>query len=250
MKEKQTGKFHSGTSGLVLPVLNKQAFPPEFRDKTRLAYYGSLFNSIEINRSFYTVPMAGTVKRWVEEVPRHFTFTFKLWRGITHVKDLAYRDEDVHRFMQAIAGAGEKKGCLLIQLPPSIGVDHLQKIERLIHLVQTEGSGWKIALELRHASWYNAETFAMADNMGCSIVLHDMPRSANERLNPAAPFVYLRFHGPAGDYKGGYGPAHLRFRCRQIRAWRREGKEVFVYFNNTIGDAIQDLLALNRMVER
>ncbi len=90
----------------------------------------------------------------------------------------------------------------------------------------------------------------MADEAGASIVLHDMPRSANERLNPAAPFVYLRFHGPAGDYKGGYAATHLRFRCRQIRAWRREGKDVFVYFNNTIGDAIHNLTELNQMVSR
>ncbi len=109
MKEKQTGLYHSGTSGLVLPVPNKQAFPPAYKDKSRLAYYASLFNSIEINRSFYTVPMANTVKRWTEEVPAGFTFTYKLWRGITHVKDLAYRDEDVTRFMSVIEGAGSKK---------------------------------------------------------------------------------------------------------------------------------------------
>ncbi|WP_126243726.1 DUF72 domain-containing protein [Chitinophaga rhizosphaerae] len=69
---------------------------------TNQPYYGSLFNGIEINRPFYTIPLAGTVKRWVEEVPQQFTFTFKLWRGITHVKALAYFDEDLHRFMQAI----------------------------------------------------------------------------------------------------------------------------------------------------
>ncbi|WP_109700235.1 DUF72 domain-containing protein [Chitinophaga deserti] len=252
MKEIRTGIYHSGTSGLVLPVPNKQAFPPEYKDKSRLTYYASLFNSIEINRSFYTVPMASTVKRWTEEVPDGFTFTYKLWRGITHVKDLAYKDEDVIRFMSAIGEAGQKKGCLLIQLPPSASIHLLEKTVRLLELVRSaDASGnWKIALELRHASWYTPETFAMADATGCSIVLHDMPRSANGRLNAGAPFVYLRFHGPAGDYKGGYGVEHLRFRCRQIRAWRREGKDVFVYFNNTIGDAIKDLLELNRMVEQ
>lgn len=252
MKEKQTGHYHAGTSGLVLPVPNKQAFPPAFRDKSRLAYYASLFNSIEINRSFYTVPMAATVKRWAEDVPPGFTFTFKLWKGITHAKNMAYREEDVFQFMEVIAGAGEKKGCLLVQLPPSAPVEQMEKTVRLLELIRAAdaGSGWKIALELRHASWYIPEVFAMADETRCSIVLHDMPRSANGRIGPEAPFIYLRFHGPAGDYKGGYGEEHLRFRCRQIRAWRREGKDVFAYFNNTIGDAIPNLTRLNRMVER
>lgn len=252
MKEIQTGLYYSGTSGLVLPVPNKQAFPPAFKDKSRLAYYASLFHSIEINRSFYTVPLAATVRRWADEVPEGFNFTFKLWRGITHVKDLAYREEDVFRFMEVIGEAGEKKGCLLIQLPPSASVTMLGKTVRLLELVRAVdvSGGWKVALELRHASWYTPEVFSMADEAGCSIVLHDMPRSANERLNPGAPFVYLRFHGPAGDYKGGYGVEHLRFRCRQIRAWRREGKDVYVYFNNTIGDALKNLGELNRMVER
>ncbi|HEY8955872.1 DUF72 domain-containing protein, partial [Chitinophaga sp.] len=55
MANRHKGLYRSGTSGLVLPVPNKQSFPPAFRDKSRLTYYASLFNSIEINSSFYKV---------------------------------------------------------------------------------------------------------------------------------------------------------------------------------------------------
>src|ERR1700750_2709537 len=114
--------FFAGTSGMVFAEPNKSAFPPAFRDQSRLAYYASLFNSLEVNSSFYKVPLATTVQRWATEVPDDFRFTFKLWREITHVKGFDYRPEDVHRFMQVIAQAGDKKGCLLLQFPPSLTI--------------------------------------------------------------------------------------------------------------------------------
>src|SRR5580658_5686041 len=111
-----SSSLFTGTSGLVLPVPNKQAFPAAYRSKPRLTYYASLFNSIEINSTFYKIPMAKTFARWASEVPEHFQFTVKLWRGITHVPGLEFNPEDVRRFMQAADMLRGKKGCLLIQL--------------------------------------------------------------------------------------------------------------------------------------
>src|SRR2546423_6921762 len=71
VKNKTKLEFYSGTSGLVLPF-SKRSFPAEFKDKSRLHYYASLFNSIEINSSFYKMPMASTIKRWGESVPDGF----------------------------------------------------------------------------------------------------------------------------------------------------------------------------------
>jgi len=250
MAKSTKGIYKSGTSGLVLPVPNKLAYPPAFRDKSRLTYYGSLFNSIEINSSFYKVPQAATVKKWAESVPDDFVFTFKLWRDITHVKQLAFQEADVIRFMEVINGAGAKKGCLLIQFPPGVTVEQYGQVEQLLDIVQgiNPPHGWKVALEFRHSSWYIGEVYELADEYGCSIVLHDIPKSRNERLNAKADFVYLRFHGPAGDYKGGYTDDYLAQRAKEIRAWIKEGKEVYVYFNNTIGDAIKNLVTLNGML--
>ncbi|SFW88785.1 DUF72 domain-containing protein [Chitinophaga sancti] len=236
--------YRSGTSGLVLPVPNKQSFPPEYRDKPRLTYYASLFNSIEINSSFYKVPKGTTVKKWTTEVPRDFVFTYKLWQEITHVKGLAFNPKDVLNFMSVINEAGDQKGCLLLQFPPSLTIDGFSQVESLLSMI----SGWKVALEFRHSSWYISETFELADEYGASIVLHDIPKSRNTRLNKNAEFVYLRFHGPAGDYKGGYTLPQLEQNAVQIKAWMQEGKEVFVYFNNTIGDAIKNLMDLNALI--
>ncbi|MBO9151627.1 DUF72 domain-containing protein [Chitinophaga sp. GCM10012297] len=242
--------FRSGTSGLVLPVPNKQVFPPAFRDKSRLTFYGSLFNSIEVNSSFYKVPRAATVSRWAAEVPEDFVFTFKLWREITHAKGFVYRAEDVQRFIEAIAGAGDKKGCLLLQFPPSLTVERFGEVETLLRILKgiRPAHGWKVALEFRHPSWYIGETYELADEYSCSVVLHDIPKSKNTRLNKKARFVYLRFHGPEGDYRGGYTDEFLLQQALLIQQWLRENKDVYVYFNNTIGDAITNLATLNRMV--
>ncbi|WP_343669252.1 DUF72 domain-containing protein [Chitinophaga sp.] len=236
--------YKSGTSGLVLPVPNKASFPPAYRDKSRLTYYSSLFNSIEINSSFYKVPKESTVKKWTEEVPPHFVFTFKLWREITHVKGLAFNPKDVLNFMSVIDQVGDQKGCLLVQFPPSLTIDGFSQVEALLELI----SGWKVALEFRHPGWYISETFELADEYGASIVLHDIPKSRNTRLNNKADFVYLRFHGPAGDYKGGYTQVQLEQHALQIKEWMEKGKEVYVYFNNTIGDAITNLMTLNTLI--
>jgi uncharacterized protein YecE (DUF72 family) len=250
MGKSPTGSYKAGTSGLVLPVPNKQAFPPEFRDKSRLTYYSSLLNSLEVNSSFYKVPQPATVRKWAEMVPDDFVFTFKLWQEITHIKGFAYNREDLLRFMNVIDQAGAKKGCLLVQFPPSLTVDKYVQVEDMLGILQSivPEHGWKVALEFRHPSWYIGEVYELADEYACSIVLHDIPKSANRRLNKNAAFVYLRFHGPAGDYRGGYPDDYLLQQAEQIADWRQEGKDVYVYFNNTIGDAITNVMTLNRMV--
>jgi uncharacterized protein YecE (DUF72 family) len=247
-----TGSYKAGTSGIVLPVPNKQAYPPEFRDKSRLTYYSSLLNSLEVNSSFYKVPQAATVKKWADSVPEDFVFTFKLWQEITHIKEFAYNRGNVLRFMEVINQAGHKKGCLLVQFPPSLTIEKFTQVEDLIGTIQSiePEHGWKVAIEFRHPSWYVGEVYEMADEFGCSIVLHDIPKSANRLLNKKAAFVYLRFHGPAGDYRGGYADDYLHKQAELIVGWRNEGKDVYVYFNNTIGDALRNVITLNSMVVR
>ncbi|RQO69913.1 DUF72 domain-containing protein [Pedobacter sp. KBW06] len=240
--------FYSGTSGLLLPFPNKQHYPEEFRDKSRLTFYGTLFNSIEINSSFYKIPMASTVQKWAESVPEDFTFTFKLWKEITHRHALEFDPEAVGRFMTVIAAAGKKKGCLLLQFPPSLRSDQRNQLTQLLHQVRLGDpqQQWKVALEFRHPSWYQEDTWQLMREFRMAIVLHDKPGSASPMRTQEQEFVYLRFHGPEGDYKGGYTDDFLMEYAGYIKDWKEEGKTVYVYFNNTIGDALQNLQSLNR----
>lgn len=78
--------------------------------------------------------------------------------------------------------------------------------------------------------------------------MHDMPASATPLIEPWTDFVYIRFHGPAGDYKGGYTDEQLHEYAKKINDWMKEGKTIYTYFNNTIGDALKDLMTVNNYV--
>lgn len=242
--------YYSGTSGLLLPVPNKEFFPESFKSKTRLSYYGSLFNSIEINSSFYKVPMAATIAKWAAEVPQDFKFTFKLWRGITHNKGLTFNKDDVRDFMNRISNAGLKKGCLLVQFPASIKSLYHKELQDLLSQIRAADpkNEWKTAIEFRHQSWYHSGTWDMLRQYQMGLVLHDMFPAGNNVAHVFTDFVYVRFHGPEGDYKGSYENDFLYEYASYIREWLLEGKQVFTYFNNTIGNAIGNLETLRKLV--
>ena len=239
-----------GTSGLVLPVPNKQAFPPKFRAGSRLTFYASLFNSLEVNSSFYKIPLPKTFSKWVTEVPENFRFTIKLWQGITHEPQLNFTPADVDKFMHAANHLVTKKGCLLIQLPPSLKIDKADQLQHLLERIKRSGQDWKLAVEFRNKTWYTPEIEKLLAQFQTTRVLHDMPASKIMETTGDLPFVYLRFHGPAGDYKGGYGKAALKVYAEMIQEWQIKNKEVYVYFNNTIGDAITDLETLRVLTLR
>lgn len=80
------------------------------------------------------------------------------------------------------------------------------------------------------------------------MVEHDMPKAVTPKIEISKSFVYLRFHGPEGTYRGCYEDAVLDRYAKRIVNWVKDGKEVYAYFNNTMGDAIGNLQTLNRMV--
>jgi uncharacterized protein YecE (DUF72 family) len=250
MASKHLDKIYTGTSGLVLPLPNRRSFPPEFHDKSRLEIYASIFNSIEINSSFYKVPMATTVKKWADSVPENFKFTFKLWRDITHNKELAFDPEAVNRFIQVINEVGVKKGCLLIQFPPSISLANAGQLEKLLVTVKQADPShqWNVVVEFRNRSWYHQDVYQLLDQHSCGIVLHDMPASGITHLECGIDFVYLRFHGPNGGHRGSYADDFLYEYAQYIKEWRDDEKSVYIYFNNTMGDAVKNLMTLNSYI--
>lgn len=248
-KHNQPAQFYCGTSNVELPVPNKAHFPEAFQDKSRLCYYASLFNTVEINSSFYRIPMRRTVEKWATDVPAHFRFTFKIWKGITHAKELIYDPSDVHRFIDAVNGAGDRKGCLLLQLPASIKRSSFQKLRGLLDEISTANgiAQWKLAIEFRDKSWYDDSVYEMLEQYKAAVVIHDMPKSATPLIDMETAFVYLRFHGQLGDYRGSYDQDFLEEQGGYIQDWLRHGKPVFAYFNNTIGNAVKNAMSLQAL---
>jgi len=243
-------RYYSGTSGLLLPVPNKEFYPESFKTKSRLCYYGSLFNSIEINSSFYKVPLKKTVSRWAEETPANFKFTFKLWREITHQKGLSFETSAVYDFIERISAIGNKKACLLVQFPASIKFTHFRQLTNLLDCIRSADPDglWRLAVEFRDRSWYREETYELLEQYQAGSVLHDKITEGLQMTENGRDFIYVRFHGPNGDYKDSYNDDFLYEYASYIREWLAEGKQVYTYFNNTIGNAIGNLQILRNIV--
>lgn len=240
--------IYSGTSNVVLPVKQSE-YPPGFTGASRLTYYASLHSSVEINSSFYKIPKPATVAKWREAVPPPFKFTFKVPKTVTHAKNLLFDVKDLEAFAEAVAQAGDKKGCLLVQLPPSATRDRQDELEGILECLRSDARDWKIAVEFRDSSWYNSAVYRMLQSHGAGTVQQDMPKSATPpQATVANDFVYLRFHGPQGTYRGSYDTAFLSDRAARIAAWLTEGKAVYAYFNNTMGDALGNLETLKVLV--
>ena len=250
MRSDSQNLFYSGTSGLVVP-LRRELYPPEFQGQSRLTYYSSLFNSIEINSSFYKTPRAATVVKWSESVPGNFRFTFKLSKAITHSKRLEFDVLLLKLFFDSINQIGDKKGCLLIQLPPGLKMDQFDQVEKLLDQINqlNPDNAWKVAIEFRHISWHRPEVDQLLKNYHAAVVVHDLPGSAAPHSVSAGPFHYIRFHGPVSGYRGSYSDDVLMQTATNIHRWIQKGNQVFCYFNNTMGDAVKNLQTLNNFVK-
>jgi len=244
-------QIFSGTSGLVTPV-PKNEFPEPFDGKSRLHYYASLFNSIEINSSFYKLPQATTVKKWADIVPEDFRFTFKLLKTVTHSRGLAFNTHDVAAFINTISQVGNKQGCILVQFPPSVKYDKWYEVEAIltvIHELQSEQK-WRVAVEFRDPLWYRRDVYKQLAHYSATVVLHDLPASAAPMNAAMGDVVYLRFHGTEPRYRGNYTTAQLSDYATMIKQWVADKRELYFYFNNTMGNAVGNLRELNDLIEK
>lgn len=249
MRNFSDNSFYSGISGIVVPV-PQALYPDAFKGKSRLTYYASLFNSIEINSSFYKLPKASTIIKWRDTVPEDFRFTFKLPKTISHSKGLDFHAEEVALFIRTIDNVDKKKGCILLQLPPALKPGSIQQLEKLFKTIDSANTrqAWKIAVEFRNKVWHNDQTFKLLEQYNFSLVLQDLPASATPLTAPLTKVIYLRFHGTEKGYRGSYDDVLLSGYAQRTRQWMDEGKCVYCYFNNTLGDAFNNLEALNRFI--
>jgi uncharacterized protein YecE (DUF72 family) len=167
----------------------------------------------------------------------HFVFALKLWRGITHYRKLKAAADLTERFLEsAEVLARERRAPLLIQLPPNQGKD-LPKLEQYIHeWRRLAPTPWDIAVEFRNPDWLQADVYKSLDRLRVALCIHDMTGKADTGMPNDAPFVYMRRHGSAGGrYAGSYSPEDIASDAGRIAEWVREGRTVYVYYNNDIG---------------
>ena len=233
---------------MVVPG-SREKFPEAYRDSSRLAYYGSLCNTVEINSTFRKIPRTSTYDKWCTEVPADFQFTLKLLKDFTHEKNLLVQTRNLGTFINAADHVG-KKGCLLIQFPASIISDYREQVDQIIGTVQEldVSHSWRKAVEFRSETWYTSETYRMLQQYNSCMVLQDMPKSNNLSVQQRFPFYYYRYHGPMGDYRGSYTETFLQEQAKRMAFLLTAGSDVYAYFNNTMGDAYENAMSLKRLL--
>src|SRR3954469_22161893 len=112
--------IYVGSAGWNIPRAHKLRFP---ETGSGLQRYGARLNAAEINTSFYRPHKPETYARWASSVPADFRFAVKLPKTITHERRMVECGDLLERFAAEIAHLGEKRGPILIQLPPKLGFD-------------------------------------------------------------------------------------------------------------------------------
>jgi uncharacterized protein YecE (DUF72 family) len=173
---------------------NGGLYTRDARPGDRLTQYARVFNTVEGNTTFWSVPSARSVERWREAVPPGFRFCFKVPREITHERMLLGADGELFRFLEALEPLRENLGPFLVQLPPAFGPRRLRDLEAFLDGLP-ETLHW--AVELRHRAFYDDPVAAgEADDLllelGCDRAIMDT--RALRAGNPRHPEVLAALH--------------------------------------------------------
>lgn len=230
-----------GTAGWSIPRQVAGQFPVE---GSGLERYAARFNAAEINSSFYRPHRRSTWERWAASVPKGFRFSVKLPKAISHVARLVACDAALEQFADEIAGLGDKRGPVLVQLPPKLAFD--AGVADAFFGVAAEALGNPIVCEPRHPSWFEPDADRLLIGRRIARVAAD-PATA-----PAAAisggwlgFAYFRLHGSPRPYWSGYEADTLAALAKRVAP----DIETWVMFDNTAsGRAAQDALAFQELV--
>jgi uncharacterized protein YecE (DUF72 family) len=195
-----------------------------------LARYAELFDTVEINNTFYRLPKRDSVASWERTVPSGFTFAVKASRYLTHVKRLQDLGPGLDRFYACIAPLlqSEKLGPLLWQLPPTFKRDD----ERLANALARFPRGQRHCVEFRHPSWFAGDVYALLREHGVALVIGDRPETRAFQAHLfTAPWTFVRFHHGSRGRRGNYSATELEEWAQRFERWRSE-VEVYAYFNN------------------
>jgi len=235
-----------GTSGWHYASWKGPFYPPGLRLKDRLTFYATQFRTAELNGVFYRTPSIETVKAWREQTPEGFVFAWKASKFITHWKRLSdHAQNSLDLLEERVSLLGDKAGPILFQLPPQFGINY----ERLASFIRMLRTNRQYAFEFRHPSWYVPRVLGLLSDKNIALCLSDHA-DAPSPWRPTADFVYIRGHGPDGQYKGRYSQATLQAWSQKIKNWRARGRDVFAYFDNDQKSAApldaERLMALSR----
>ncbi|MFY9958124.1 DUF72 domain-containing protein [Bradyrhizobium sp.] len=217
-----------GTSGWHYDSWRGPFFPKGLPLKYQLQYYASQFQTTELNGVFYRTPTHEAVKNWRAQTGEKFVFAWKASKFITHWKRLSHNSVNSLELLEdRLSLLGDGAGPILFQLPPNFEAD----AGRLVSFFKLLSKKRRYSFEFRHPSWYQPGILRLLSKQNVSLCLSDH-HDAPAPWKRTADFVYIRGHGPRGHYKGHYRPDTLAEWARRIKSWKRQGCDVYVYFDN------------------
>jgi uncharacterized protein YecE (DUF72 family) len=203
-------------------------YPPGCPQRKWLARYAEVFDTVEINNTFYRLPTVDAVRGWVQQSPPGFLFAVKSSRYLTHVKRLTDMQQGVARLLERLEPltASPKMGPMLWQLPGNFRRDD----ERLAFALARLPPG-RHAFEFRHESWFADDVLAALRAHGVALVIGDHPERPWQSHELTADFSFVRLHYGHRGRRGNYSATELDEWAGELE--RLAGSaEVFAYLNN------------------
>ena len=222
---------HIGTSGWQHDPFAVRVYPDDLATEDRLSCYADTFGTVEVNNTFYQRPDEETLHAWREQTPDDFVFAVKANQYITHFKKLKDPEEPVQNLYRAVEPLGDQLGPILFQCPPNWH----QNLERLHNFLEVLDDTHRHVFEFRDPTWLNEGTTEALAAHDAAFCVYDYGDRETLRT-VTTDFVYVRLHGAGEPYRGRYADAALDDWADAIADWRDEGRDVYVYFNNTAGD--------------
>lgn len=244
---KAIGRIRTGCAGWSIASAHRELFGS---GDSLLARYATRFDAVEINSSFYRPHRRDTYARWAATVPGNFRFSAKLPRTITHEQRLAAAGPLLDAFLAQADGLGDKLGCLLVQLPPSLAHDARVAATFFAMLRRRWAGG--IACEPRHASWFAPRVDALWHRHRIARVAADPAPVAVAAEPGGDPALrYWRWHGAPRMYYSDYDAGELAALAARVVAAAPAGGEAWVVFDNTAhGHATPNAAAFQALLPR
>ena len=237
--------IYVGCAGWNIPKTCDSRFCSE---GTHLERYGSHFNGVEINSSFYRSHKAQTYGRWATSVPKGFRFAVKMPKTITHENRLRDVAIPLQSFVEQIAGLGDKLGPLLIQLPPSLEFDGVV-MERFFSLLRSLFDG-EVVCEPRHRSWFKPNADELLRCNRIARVAAD-PAIVADAFLPGGfkGLTYYRLHGSPRMYYSSYSQEVLALLAMALRDHVAQGTAAWCIFDNTaVGAAMGNAMEMTESI--
>lgn len=238
-----TGEARIGCSGWDYPSWKTRFHGAGVPRRRWLEHYAGVFDTVELNNSFYRLPPPETFTTWAARVPNHFLFAVKASRFLTHIKRLREPDEPIDRLLRHAQHLERALGPILYQLPPRWMPDP-ERLTRFVEALPTCTPGQdspsvgplEHVIEFRHETGVNAEVLSLLRRHDVGLCLHDMPGGP---LGPAARAVtsntiYVRFHGATHKYAGRYPDRVLDEWAAFLEPHLQAGCRIYAYFNNDV----------------